>query len=310
MRSEPGTGGDRPTVTVIIPVYNDVERLRTCLAALVAQDYPAEKIDVVVADNASTQDVSAALPPGDDRFQVVHEARRGSYAARNAGLRVATGEVYAFTDSDCLPRPDWLSQAVTALTAPGGPDAVGGEIHLVFRNGGGPSTGPEFYEAVDGFNQRRFVEGGNFAATANLVVPADVMRAVGPFNPDFQSGGDDEWGHRLTGSGHRLAYSADAVVDHPSRPTWRELRRKTVRVAHGVARLTASQPTGTVLRELVREARGGVTVWLSIWFKDWPERPVEKARFAASLTYVAALRCGIRGRYLLPARWRPGSAPA
>lgn len=302
MRSEPGTGDGLPTVTVIIPVYNDVERLRACLAALVAQDYPGDRIDVVVADNASTQDVSTALPPGDGRFQVVHEARRGSYAARNAALPLATGEIYAFTDSDCLPRPDWLSQAVAELTAADGPDAIGGDINLVFRRGDRPTTGPELYESVDGFDQRRFVEEFHFAATANLVVPADVFRSVGPFNADFQSGGDDEWGHRLTGSGHRLAYSAKAVVDHPSRPTWGELRRKTVRVAHGVARLAADEPTPAVLRALLREARGGVTVWLSIWFKEWPTRPIEKARFAAALSFVAALRCGIRVRYLLPGR--------
>src|SRR5690606_10599748 len=114
------------TVTVIVPVYNDVARLRTCLTALAAQDYPADLLDVIVADNASSEDVRVALPADDDRFTIVHEARQGSYAARNTGWGHARGEILAFTDSDCLPRADWISRAVAALHAPDAPDAVGG----------------------------------------------------------------------------------------------------------------------------------------------------------------------------------------
>src|SRR5690606_16589320 len=98
--------GTMPTVTVVVPVYNDVQRLRTCVAALLAQDYPAERVEVLVVDNASDVDVSVALPAGETRVRLLHESRRGSYAARNRALTEATGEVLAFTDADCLPRPD------------------------------------------------------------------------------------------------------------------------------------------------------------------------------------------------------------
>ncbi|WP_251150474.1 glycosyltransferase [Cellulosimicrobium sp. Marseille-Q4280] len=289
MEDAPRRVEDLPRVTVIIPVYNDVERLRLCLDAIAEQDYPADRFDVVVVDNASTTDLRPALPD-DDRFVMVGETRRGSYAARNAGLEVATGEVLAFTDADCRPWRDWLSTAVATLRGLDAPDAVGGQIRLVFRDGPEPVTGPELYESVHGFDQERFVTTFHFAATANLVATADAVRGVGGFDAALQSGGDDDFGHRLRAGGRRLVYAAGAVVDHPSRPTWSELTTKSVRIAKGMADLTESGPPRDAARASVRELRAGTTVWLSIWTKPWPTTPRGKAGYAAAMSWVAAIR--------------------
>ncbi len=289
MEDAPRRAEDLPRVTVVIPVYNDVERLRLCLDALVEQDYPADRLDVVVVDNASTVDLRPALPD-DDRFVMVGETRKGSYAARNAGLDVATGEVLAFTDADCRPWRDWLSTAVAMLQGPGAPDAVGGRIRLVFRDGPEPTTGPELYESVHGFDQERFVTTFHFAATANLVATSAAVRGVGGFDPALQSGGDDDFGHRLAASGRRLAYAPDAVVDHPSRPTWSELTTKSVRIAKGMADLTGSAPLRESLRAAAGELRAGTTVWLTIWRKPWPTTPRGRAGYAAALSWVSLIR--------------------
>jgi len=289
MEDAPRRAEGLPRVTVIIPVYNDVERLRLCLDALAEQDYPADLVDVVVVDNASTTDLRPALPD-DERFTMIGERRKGSYAARNAGLEVATGEVLAFTDADCRPWRDWLSTAVATLRGPDAPDAVGGRIRLVFRDGPDPSTGPELYESVHGFDQERFVTTFHFAATANLVATAEVVRGVGGFDPTLQSGGDDDFGHRLAAGGRRLVYAHDAVVDHPSRPTWSELTTKSVRIAKGMADLTESAPLRESLRAAVGELRAGTTVWLTIWRKPWPPTPRGRAGYAAALSWVSLIR--------------------
>lgn len=291
-----------PRVTVIIPVYNDLARLRTCLDLLATQTYPRELLDVIVADNASSIDLSSALPPADERFRMIQEAKRGSYAARNAALGLASGDVVAFTDADCLPHSDWIEVAVAALVAPDAPDAVGGAIRLVFRDGPDPVTGPELYESVHGFDQRHFVEGLGFAATANLVTRREMIELVGPFNADLQSGGDDDWGHRLRDAGGRLEYLATAVVDHPSRPTWSDLTIKAIRIADGMAALSREQSFGADLAELARELRSGLGSWLTIWGKDWPTTPGAKARYVAALSWVAVLRLVVRIRYRIRER--------
>lgn len=289
-----------PTISVVVPVYNDVPALRRCLAALQRQDYPADEVQVLVVDNASSDDVSAALPD-DPRFRLLHEPRRGSYAARNTGVEEATGEVLAFTDSDCIPRPDWLRRGVETLYAVPRPDAIGGAIEIFFPHGSTPRTGPEHFEIRNEFQQRKYIEEWSFAATANVFVTRAVFDEVGPFNPELKSGGDTDWGTRLVGSGRRLVFAPHVVVDHPARSSWRELGRKSVRVANGIADRTQHLGRRTLAQRAYREARGGLSVWLRVWDGSQPA-PADargKVRYAAAFSYVRALRVGVHLRRLV-----------
>lgn len=288
-----------PTVSVIVPVYNDVPALRRCLAALEQQDYPADVVQVLVVDNASSDDVSIAVPSA-ARFRLLYEARRGSYAARNTGVETATGEILAFTDSDCIPRPDWLRRGVEALQAKPCPDAIGGAIQIFFPHGPDPRTGPEHFEVRHEFQQRKYIEEWSFAATANVFVTRAVFDQVGPFNPVLQSGGDTDWGTRLVDSGRRLTFAPQVVVDHPARSSWRELGRKSVRVANGIADRTEHLGRRALARRAYREARGGLSIWLRVWDGSRPA-PTDargKMRYAAAFSYVRALRVGVHVRRL------------
>lgn len=66
-------------------------------------------------DNGSHVDIAQICERFDGRVVCVREARPGSYAARNAGLHVARGDVYAFTDADCIPTPDWLTTGLATF---------------------------------------------------------------------------------------------------------------------------------------------------------------------------------------------------
>src|SRR4051812_31173088 len=124
-RREPVTA--LPLVSVIVPVFNDADRLSACLDALAEQDYPVELVQVIVVDNGSTDDVGDVLSQRAG-VCVLHEPRQGSYSARNAGIAAATGAVLAFTDSDCLPTSRWLSEAVRTLQLLPRPARVGGRL--------------------------------------------------------------------------------------------------------------------------------------------------------------------------------------
>lgn len=286
-----------PTVTVIVPVYNDVERLRMCLVALATQDYDGD-FDIVVADNASTDDIATAIPGGDPRFVVVREMKRGSYAARNAAVRQATGSVLAFTDADCIPRSDWLTNAVSTLIDEADPtDAVGGAINLLYRHPAGPTTGPELFEYSEGgFDQELYVSKLHFSATANLVVWRRVFNAVGEFDPSLQSGGDLEWGQRLHKMGLRMNYSSRAVVDHPSRPSWSQLTAKTLRIANGRVDLMRQAEAAPFLASSWHDQRRTFTIWWSVWKADWPGSRLHKLRLAAARSYAGLLELGVRVR--------------
>ena len=269
----------QPSVTVIIPVYDDAARLRTCLEALQAQTYPAARFDVVVVDNGSPQDQSVALPD-DPRFTLVSQPVPGSYAARNRGLEVATGEVLAFTDADCVPDPAWLEQAVAALTAPPRADLVGGAMEL-FYEGEGPSSAAELYEFRHGFTQG-LVNNQPFAVTANMLTWRAVFDRVGPFDERFKSTGDADFGRRVAASGGELRYAPAAVVRHPARATTQELVARVRRITGGTidVNLKAGAGRGRFLYLAARQgyllARSLVAVLL---LRKPPHGATAKARY-------------------------------
>ncbi len=243
-------------VTVIVPVHEDAAALRRCLAALRAQDLAAGSFDVVVCDNASVHDrvlaADVALQEGQHGPQVtlVESAEPGSYRARNRCLPQARGAVLAFTDADCRPHPTWLSEGLAALQGEGEnerPDLVAGRVAVHAQHV--PARPVELYEVETAFPQEKYVRTMSFGVTANLFVRRSVVEDVGPFDESLLSGGDREFCERAVRRGHRIAYAASAVVDHPARASVAELRTKATRVLVGARADGRLGPWSGLLRQ-------------------------------------------------------------
>jgi glycosyltransferase involved in cell wall biosynthesis len=213
-------------------VFNDGERLKVCLRALEEQTYPKQLYEVIVVDNGSAEDVQPFVV----RFghaTVAYESRPGSYAARNAGVSVARGQVLAFTDSDCIPSRDWIENGVAALLRTPQCGLVAGKIDIVIKNAHHP-TAVELYEAKTALRQREYLEAGGFGATANVFTYREVFHRVGPFDAEVKSGGDIEWGQRVSSHGYRLIYADNVCVAHPARHSFGQLHRRVARVIGGM----------------------------------------------------------------------------
>lgn len=295
-----------PFVSVIIPVYNDAARLRTCLQALLGQTYPSECFEIVVVDNGSTEDLSTGLLD-DARIRVVHEAVPGSYAARNRGLEVATGQVLAFTDADCLPVAAWLQEAVGALTTQPPADLVGGPVQLFFE-GDGPSSAAELYEARHGFTQG-LAHGQDFSVTANMVTWRSVFDRVGDFDATLKSAGDAEFGRRVAAAGGLLRYAPSAVVRHPARATTEELVARVRRITGGTVDMNRNAGA-TPRRFVLLAARQGYLLarsLVAVLLLGKPPRGVAaKTRYLGLYVRLRALQAGL---YLRAAQGRQAESP-
>ena len=187
-----------PFVSVIVPVFNDERRIETCVKALLAQTYPHDCYEVIVVDNGSTDATREVV--GRHPVVLLSETQmRGSYAARNTGLRHARGEIIAFTDSDCTPVAKWIAEGVHAIQA--GADLVGGNVRFVFSP---RPTGAEIRDAMANLRIERYIREDGAAATANLFVRASVFAAIGTFPNNMVSGGDILFTQRATGAGYSL----------------------------------------------------------------------------------------------------------
>ncbi|WP_017297399.1 glycosyltransferase [Nodosilinea nodulosa] len=218
-------------VSVIIPVYNDGDRLRTCLGLLENQTYPKSAYEVVVVDNNSTEDLKGIVASF-AQARYAFEASPGSYNARNTGIALAKGDILAFTDSDCSPAPDWIEKGVDQMLRHKGCGLVAGRINFSFKDPQSP-TPAELYDSLHFLQQEKYIKSFHFGVTANLFTTPEIFEAVGLFNPALKSGGDREWGQRVYAAGYEQVYAEDVEICHPARSELKELSQKLRRVYEG-----------------------------------------------------------------------------
>lgn len=217
-------------VSVIIPVHRDWDRLDSCVACLERQTLARVCFEIIVVSNESDREGLEAHERdlGARGVICVHEPRGYSYAARNAGIERAQGDILAFTDADCLPDRAWLENATRRLSS-GAVDLIGGRIEMV----GDANTAAADYDRIYGLSQERFLAEHEGFATANVVVKRHVVEALNGFDAALRSGGDFDFCRRAQALGFVLNYEAGATVRHPVRASLSELLDKSVRVVGG-----------------------------------------------------------------------------
>lgn len=216
-------------VSIIIPTYREWYLLPTCLEALKNQTYSQDQIEIIIVNNDPE-----TVPPSDvdwgENVRILTQPKPGSYAARNLGLEHAKGEYIAFTDSDCIPVPEWLAEGIGLLDQ--GFDLVGGKMEFFKPKGGDHQA--FLFESRFSFRQDRNVLQNKQSITANLFVKRKVFDQVGLFDQSLMSGGDYEWTKRATDAGNTIAYAEKAIVKHPSRKSFQALIKKKRRTSGGM----------------------------------------------------------------------------
>ncbi|WP_347302931.1 glycosyltransferase [Croceibacterium sp. TMG7-5b_MA50] len=220
---------ERPVVSVIVPVWNGEATIEDTIRSLLQQSYPAAAVQIIVVDNGST-DRTAEIIGRYPEVTLLREEKPGSYAARNTGLKIATGTYVAFTDADCMAHAAWLSSAIPLIEGDAQTGIVAGRIEVIPSEGG--SQRAYLIEKELSFKQHEAVKRGT-CVTANWVSRTSVIRDAGGFDERVKSGGDYLLSSRLSGQGLRIVYAENAVVYHPSRGDVSELLRKRRRVAGG-----------------------------------------------------------------------------
>ena len=215
---------DMEFISVIIPTYKDMNSLAKCIQALENQTID-EYFQIIVVDNDPSSNEINLSNKGN--IQIIKEKKRGSYAARNAGIRIAKKGILAFTDADCRPSPDWLREAVAEIR--NGKYIVAGLTNIVTSKK--PSI-IEIYEKCLAFDFNHYKK-LNKAPTANLIVRSDVFDVVGHFSELSMSTGDMEWCSRATKAGYKINFCLNIIVDHPARKTFGEISSKVRRVTIG-----------------------------------------------------------------------------
>ena len=206
-----------PYVSVIIPVRNRPEDITDCLQSLSWLDYPAEKMEVIVVDDASddnTPDVVSAFPV---HLIALKEHKQAS-CCRNLAAQGAQGEILAFLDSDCVPDPLWLRELIPAFSDPSN-GAVGGMVDSYLNE-----KGLDCYEKVRsslnmGSWSKSSRNGDSFfyLPSCNLLVRKALFLQLGGFREDISVGEDVDFCWRLQDQGQHSEYRPVGKVYHKHR---------------------------------------------------------------------------------------------
>jgi len=200
-----------PRVSVVVCSYNGGRTLEQCLRSLEALAYP--NLEVILVDDGSTDNTPeiAARHPG---VRYLRQNNQGLSVARNVGLQAATGELVAYTDSDCFADADWLALLVHQLQASGA-TAVGGP-NLTPEDGwlaGCVACAPgQPIHVLESDEIAEHIPG------CNMAFRRAALLAIGGFDPIFRKAGDDVdlcW--RLQEAGYKITFAPGAFVWHHRR---------------------------------------------------------------------------------------------
>ena len=226
-----------PRVSVVVASYNGARTLEACLASLDRLNYP--DYEVILVDDGSRDDTRhiAAEHP---RARYIFQENKGLSVARNTGINAATGEVVAFTDSDCRADEDWLHYLIGDLLN-GDFAGIGGHNFLppedswiaaaVMVSPGGPA------HVMLNDREAEHIPGCNMAFYKWALV------SIAGFDPIYRKAGDDVdvcW--RLQQARHRIGFSPSGFVWHYRRSTVRAYLKQQAGYGEAEALLITKHP--------------------------------------------------------------------
>ena len=201
-----------PKVSIIVASYNNEGTIEECLKSILALDYPAGKVEVIVMDGVSKDDTVKKA----QTFPVkVVSIRLNAPAAYNYAMKnVAAHEVLGFVDSDAKVEPQWLRKLVPRLDEP---KVAGVSGSIETWNADNPWARSIGYEIKNRYSRIGKYTGR--VATMNLLLKKAVIEEVGGWDENFPSQYDTDFGFRVSAKGYRIAYEPSAVCYHYNRPT-------------------------------------------------------------------------------------------
>ncbi len=208
-----------PEIAVVVPTYERPALLPRLVAALEAQTLDRSRFEVVLVDNASTDDTPAVIAElvrtSPLRISTATVARNtGPAAARNLGWRSTGAPFVAFVDDDCVPEPQWLEWGLRTLE---GDEAVGVVQGCTMR-----PTAP--YEYTPRTLYREVLEPSPWFEGCNLFFRREALERTGGFDETIEFGGEDTAaGWAVVEAGWARVFEQDAIVRHDlsERPlTW------------------------------------------------------------------------------------------
>ena len=278
-----------PTATVVIPVHDRMDLTATCLTRLGEVSPGDPLVEIVVVDDASAEDTTAALREWgvrEPRLRVMRqESNQGFVASSNRGAAEARGEVLVFLNNDTAPEPGWLEALLETLARDVTVGAVGGKLlypdgtlqeagSVVFCDGSACNFGRGDFEPDAPLYS--FAREVDYCSGALLATRADVFRAVGGFDTRFAPAyfEDTDFCLSVWARGLRVVYQPAARVVHLEGGSHGTDETSGLKRFQAINQGKFVEKWAAVLKtHLPRPRAFDATALYTLAFRTWGERP-------------------------------------
>jgi mycofactocin system glycosyltransferase len=215
---EPAADGDYfPHISVIIPTRDRRAELAECLGSVVAQDYPEDKVEIIVVDDGSRDGTAELVSRFPCRLLTNRQSLGQSYC-RNLGAKEAHGDILAFLDSDCVAENGWLRNLIAYFTWER-VGLVGGFVDGYFVQ----SALDRYEKVCSSLNMGRYVLYGSqddstmYVPTCNMLVRSRTYHESGGITEYMHVGEDVDLCWRVREMGQEVFYIPAGAVKHKHR---------------------------------------------------------------------------------------------
>ncbi|MGD0114514.1 MAG: glycosyltransferase family 2 protein [Dehalococcoidia bacterium] len=292
------TNGNKPLVSVLVPMRNEERYIEACLRSLAEQDYPRDRFEVLVIDGDSTdRSLELARRFGNEAgidLRLLDNPARKTAPGLNIGLAAARGEIVVRVDAHAEVYPDFLSESVTALQETGA-DAVGGPIESVAEGLVGEAIALAMSSpfGIGNAHFRYFQEPCYTDTVAFAAYRRDVFERIGAFAEDIDYGEDDEFNYRLGEHGGRILLTPRIRSVYHTRSDLPALFRQYRAYGRAKFEVLRRHPGQARLRQFVPASFVGTLAGLSLTSRII--RPLRRALpLLLSIYAVAAVFASLR----------------
>lgn len=219
---------EQPLVSLILPIRNEARYITRCLEAVCAQDYPKEKIEILVVDGMSsdgTCEIVMQFAACDPRVQLLDNPQQIVPTALNRGISAAHGQIIIRVDGHAVIAPDYVRRCVEAIQQVGA-ECVGGPIHTVgetwLARGIALAQSSPFGVGNAAF-RTQYDKAGYVDTVAFGAYQREVFARIGWFDEEMIRNQDDEFNYRLTQAGGKIYMDPSIRSTYFSRATLKGL---------------------------------------------------------------------------------------
>lgn len=216
-----------PFVSIIIPTYNRGKLLPLTIDSFIAQSYPKQKLEIIVADNCSTDNTNSIILDycrNHSFIKGIYESRQGVHFARNSASRVAIGEILYFTDDDMIADKCLIEEIVKVFDIDSSVGTVTGRIIGKFDNPPPPWVNKYMINAYLSLTDKNkpedlMISKNDMVFSCHQAVKREVFFKAGGFNPENTAGiwiGDGETGLniKIKNLGYKFGYTGNSLIYH------------------------------------------------------------------------------------------------